>query len=231
MRFSIATSVLTFAAYSAAISITSPTKNEEVDFSEGVTVKWSSVSTDPSTFDLYLVNMHVYPNVNTKIASGVKTSDGSYTIKGVSGITSGDDYQVNFLSDDPQNSGILAQSEQFSAEASSSSTTAASSSSASTSTASSETTSTGSSTTLTVASTTSGSSTATGSSTSSGSSTFATSASSTGSSTSSATGTSSSGATHASSSAEPSSTSNAAAGLIAPATAGGFLMGLFALFL
>lgn len=36
-------------------------------------------STDAKTIDIYLVNNNVYPNVNTKIASGVDTSKGSYT--------------------------------------------------------------------------------------------------------------------------------------------------------
>jgi hypothetical protein len=64
-------------------------------------VKWSSVeyvlyiqfipiriptnltSTDPSTFNIYLVNNAIYPTVSKKIASDVKTSSDSYTIDSV----------------------------------------------------------------------------------------------------------------------------------------------------
>jgi hypothetical protein len=46
-------------------------------------------STDPSSFDIYLVNNAVYPNVDKKIASDVDASDGSYTVDGLSGLTDG----------------------------------------------------------------------------------------------------------------------------------------------
>lgn len=45
--------------------------------------------TDPSTFDLYLVNNAVYPTVEKKVASDVDTSKGSYTVSGLSGVTDG----------------------------------------------------------------------------------------------------------------------------------------------
>lgn len=92
----------------AALSITSPKKGEDVDLTQDVKIEWSAVkyvhlrvkwnreyeidhihSTDPSTFDIYLVNMNVYPNVNQLVASNVKASDGSYTFKGTTGITTG----------------------------------------------------------------------------------------------------------------------------------------------
>lgn len=37
-------------------------------------------SSDPSTFDIYLVNNAIYPSVNKKVATGIKTSKGSYTV-------------------------------------------------------------------------------------------------------------------------------------------------------
>lgn len=52
-------------------------------------------STDPSSFDIYLVNNAVYPNVDKKIASDVDSSDGSYTVDGLSGLTDG------YISSDP----------------------------------------------------------------------------------------------------------------------------------
>lgn len=46
-------------------------------------------SSDPSSFDIYLVNMHGYPNVNKLVAENVKTSDNSYTLKDLAGIDNG----------------------------------------------------------------------------------------------------------------------------------------------
>jgi hypothetical protein len=46
-------------------------------------------STDPTSFDLYLVNNAVYPPVDKKIATDVDTSDGSYTVDSISGLADG----------------------------------------------------------------------------------------------------------------------------------------------
>ncbi|KAF7178091.1 hypothetical protein CNMCM7691_006749 [Aspergillus felis] len=126
MRFALTLTALVGSA--AALSITSPQKDQDVNLSEKTKVQWSSVSSDPSSFDIYLVKMNSYPPVNKLVAENVKTSDGSYTIDGVS-VDSGSGYQVNFVSKDPQNSGILAQSQQFKVESSGSSTTSGSASS------------------------------------------------------------------------------------------------------
>ncbi|PWY91508.1 hypothetical protein BO94DRAFT_489266 [Aspergillus sclerotioniger CBS 115572] len=152
MRFTYAVSLLPLAAFVGALEVTSPTKGEDVDLSDSFTVKWSSVSTDPSTFDLYLVNNAVYPSVEQKIASDVDTSKGSYTVTGLSGISDGKGYQINLLSDSTQNSGILAQSQQFNVEGSSSSSSTASASTTSASTSSSSS-STGTTTATTISTT------------------------------------------------------------------------------
>ncbi|BCS11007.1 hypothetical protein ALUC_40347A [Aspergillus luchuensis] len=149
MRLSYAVSLLPLAAFVGALEVTSPKKGEDVDLSSSFTVTWDTVSTDPSTFDLYLVNNAVYPTVEKKVASDVDTSKGSYTVSGLSGVTDGSGYQINLLSTSSTNSGILAQSEQFTVEGGSSSTTTASASmttSASSSSSSSTGTSTASST-------------------------------------------------------------------------------------
>lgn len=49
----------------------------------------SLFSSDPSSFSIYLVNMSGYPNVHKLVAENVKTSDGSYTLDGVSGVDNG----------------------------------------------------------------------------------------------------------------------------------------------
>ncbi|KAL4996444.1 Ser-Thr-rich glycosyl-phosphatidyl-inositol-anchored membrane family-domain-containing protein [Aspergillus recurvatus] len=172
MRLALASSLLPLAVSVGALQVTQPEKGAEVDPSSSFTVKWDSVSTDPSAFDLYLVNNAVYPSIEKKIASDVDTSDGSYTVDGVSGLENGGGYQINLFSNSGHNTGILAQSEQFNvtgADSSSSSTssTATPTSTSSTSTESESTTSTGTSSTLVSTTTTSTSAT----SSSSGSST------------------------------------------------------------
>ncbi|RDK41455.1 hypothetical protein M752DRAFT_327572 [Aspergillus phoenicis ATCC 13157] len=178
MRLSYAVSLLPLAAFVGALEVTSPKKGEDVDLSSSFTVTWDSVSTDPTTFDLYLVNNAVYPTVEKKVASDVETSKGSYTVSDLSGVTDGSGYQINLLSTSSTNSGILAQSEQFTVEggSSSSSTTTASASmttsaSTSSSSASSTGTSTGTDTSSTSSSSTGSSSITTTSSSTSSSST------------------------------------------------------------
>ncbi|RHZ70160.1 hypothetical protein CDV55_102331 [Aspergillus turcosus] len=186
MRFALALTALIGSA--AALQITSPKKDQDVDLSKKTTVEWSSVSSDPSSFDIYLVKMNSYPPVNQLVAENVKTSDGSYTIDGLSAdngyiypLTSHPSYtdlyrsgyQVNFVSKDPQNTGILAQSQQFKVESSGSSTTSSSASTTATETSSSSSSSTGTATTTatttasTMTTTTSGTATTTASSTAS----------------------------------------------------------------
>ncbi|KAK9561838.1 hypothetical protein V6Z79_004690 [Aspergillus fumigatus] len=171
MRFAL--TLTAFVGSVAALSITSPKKDQDVDLSEKTTVEWSSVSSDPSSFDIYLVKMNSYPPVNKLVAENVKTTEGSYTIDGVSA-DNGSGYQINFVSRDPQNTGILAQSQQFKVESSGSSTTSDSTSSAS----ATGSVSTSSSSTGTVSSTASASTTASASATAS--STLSKSASGTG---------------------------------------------------
>ncbi|GAQ43654.1 hypothetical protein AtubIFM55763_005183 [Aspergillus tubingensis] len=178
MRLSYAVSLLPLAAFVGALEVTSPKKGEDVDLSSSFTVTWDSVSTDPSTFDLYLVNNAVYPTVEKKVASDVDTSKGSYTVSGLSGVTDGSGYQINLLSTSSTNSGILAQSEQFTVEGASSSTTTASAS-MTTSASSSSSSSTGTSTGTDTSSTSSSSSTGSSSITTASSSTSSTSSSST----------------------------------------------------
>ncbi|KGO74135.1 Cell wall beta-glucan synthesis [Penicillium italicum] len=164
MRFSTILSLLPLALSVAAINVTEPAKGDDVDVSGSFTVKWSSVNTDPSTVDVVLVNNNVYPPVSEKIASGIDTSKGSYTASGLKGVTNGSGFQINLLSTDAQNTGILAQSEKFDvteAKSSSATTTGTSSTVSSSSTASTSSdatstasTSTGTSSTETEASTT-----------------------------------------------------------------------------
>ncbi|KAE8361273.1 Ser-Thr-rich glycosyl-phosphatidyl-inositol-anchored membrane family-domain-containing protein [Aspergillus caelatus] len=166
MRLSYAVSLLPLAASVGALQVTSPKKGEDVDLSKSFTVKWDAVDTDPSSFDLYIVNNAVYPSVEQKIASDVDSSKGSYDVSGLSDLTNGKGYQINFLSNSAKNSGILAQSQQFNVEGSSESTSTATASESKTTTSA-----TGTSTATTVSSSARASASASGSanSTSSGS--------------------------------------------------------------
>ncbi|KZN94000.1 UPF0619 GPI-anchored membrane protein [Penicillium chrysogenum] len=162
MRFATVLSLLPLALSVGAIKVTEPAKNDEVDVSGSFTVKWSSVSTDASTVDIVLVNNAVYPPVEEKIASGVDTSKGSYTAPGLKDVTDGSGFQINLISTEAKNTGILAQSEQFdvteSDKSSSSATTTGTSStvSSASSTASAASTSAVSTGTTSTASTSAG---------------------------------------------------------------------------
>ncbi|KAK6832468.1 hypothetical protein RU639_003826 [Aspergillus parasiticus] len=139
MRLSYAISLLPLAASVGALQVTSPKKGEDVDLSKSFTVKWDAVDTDPSSFDLYIVNNAVYPSVEQKIASDVDSSKGSYDVSGLSDLTNGKGYQINFLSNSAKNSGILAQSQQFNVEGSSESTSTTTASESKTTTSTSGT--------------------------------------------------------------------------------------------
>lgn len=131
--------ILAFAGLMAsvqAIMVTSPTKDEKLDFSTSIEIQWTSVATDPTTFNLVLVdqtNMVPIP-----IQDNVKTSDNKFTLTNFVA-TPGSAYKFNFLSDDPLNTGILAQSQTFEIIKSGGASSSESSSSTSTTTTSSST--------------------------------------------------------------------------------------------
>lgn len=160
MRSTIVSSALLLAVTAGALKVTEPKKNVEIDPSSSFTVKWDSVNTDPTSFDLYLVNNAVYPPVDKKIATDVDTSDGSYTVDSISGLADGPGYQINLFSNEEHNTGILAQSQQFNVTGSDDSSSSATPTTTSTSTSS---TSTGTSTTTTSTETDSESSSSTAS--------------------------------------------------------------------
>lgn len=114
--------LLALAAPLYAVEITSPSKNDVVDPSKGVTVKWSTVSTDPARAHLVLVNMAAGHTPFTKDLGEIDLSTGSLTIS-QKDVPSDAGYQFNFESTAAQNTGILAQSEQFEVKSSSSSHT------------------------------------------------------------------------------------------------------------
>ncbi|MCJ1321983.1 hypothetical protein MMC15_007328 [Xylographa vitiligo] len=108
MQYSILLSAL-YASMALALNVTSPDNTTTWNDSGSNTIKWTSVSTDPSTMNIVLVNNVVNPSTQTTIASNVQTSSGSYTVSSLIGNGAG--YQVNLMA--TTNSQILAQSDQF----------------------------------------------------------------------------------------------------------------------
>lgn len=109
----LAKAVVAFASLLAAVSaiqVTSPAKGDELDFSETNEITWSSVSSDPTTFSIVLVDQ---TNMDTTtIAASVNTADGKYTFTNFDAAP-GSKYRINLIANTPKNSGILAQSEEF----------------------------------------------------------------------------------------------------------------------
>ncbi|OXV05919.1 hypothetical protein Egran_06315 [Elaphomyces granulatus] len=207
MQFAITGCLIALAASVAALQVNSPAIGAVLDLSKSNAVTWSTVNTDPSSFNIVLVNNHVNPSFKLAIASNVQSSSGSFTVSPQSGVSPGDGYQFNLESTDPKNTGILAQSQQFTVASSGSATSGGSASSASsTSSASAASDSAGSS---------------------------ATSVSSLPTPVSATPGSSTKASTPASSSSNPSApkSSGGAAKLPVVAGAGSILMGLFALVL
>ena len=117
---------LALVASSAALQVTAPAEGSTIDVSKDNKIEWATVSSDPTKFDIVVTNNNVNPPVKVTIAKDVSTSEGSYEIKKVSGIVPGGNYRINLESHEPQNSGILAQSGQFSIAESGGKTTLAS---------------------------------------------------------------------------------------------------------
>ncbi|KDB22899.1 hypothetical protein H109_05196 [Trichophyton interdigitale MR816] len=98
---------------SAAIRITYPGRGLVLDLSLHNDVKWIPAQTDPERFSIELVNMAVNPPVIVEVANDIEVSKGSILIPPVVKITPGESYQYHFISNDPKNHDILAQSPPF----------------------------------------------------------------------------------------------------------------------
>ncbi|PSR97252.1 Ser-Thr-rich glycosyl-phosphatidyl-inositol-anchored membrane family-domain-containing protein [Coniella lustricola] len=103
--------LLALAAVAAALEVTSPSSNSVWTVGDSQTVTWDSVSTDQSSFNIYLSNMVNYPSTTVLLASDVSTSAGSATIDG-SKLTAGDSFTINFTNG-TNTEQLYAQSNQF----------------------------------------------------------------------------------------------------------------------
>ncbi|KAK2033788.1 hypothetical protein LX32DRAFT_648978 [Colletotrichum zoysiae] len=127
--FSKATIAITsLLALAEAVKVTEPAKGDDWDLSKTNEITWDTVSSDPKTFEIVIVNQSSYPGVSQTIAK-VNAADGKYELKDLK-VAPGGSYRINLVSTDPQNSGILAQSEEFSLTGSDDSSSAPASASA-----------------------------------------------------------------------------------------------------
>ncbi|KAJ0122563.1 extracellular conserved serine-rich protein [Diaporthe amygdali] len=196
--------LLALASGAMALKVTEPSDSTIWSTGEKQTIKWDTVSSDESTFNIYLSNKASYPPTDVLLASDVSSSDGSYDVDG-SKLTDGNSYTINFTNG-TKTEQIYAQSSQFNITEGTSSGSSSSSSSASATASGSSTasaSSTGADSTGTASSTSSGSASATATATKSSSTSDAssTSASSSGSASASGSATGSSSSTSATASA------------------------------
>lgn len=87
--------LLALASGALALKVTSPDSDTIWSTGEKQTIKWESVSSDESSFNIYLSNKATYPPTDVLLASDVATSEGSYEIDG-SKLTNGDSYTIDF---------------------------------------------------------------------------------------------------------------------------------------
>lgn len=114
MRASVISAAALLLASANAISILTPTKDEIVDLNDySFTVTWETVSTDPTSAHLFLVNMAGGHTPYSKDLGVIDLTKGSYTVSKMT-VDPDTDYQFNLESETTNNQmGILAQSEQF----------------------------------------------------------------------------------------------------------------------
>ncbi|OWZ75419.1 hypothetical protein C365_05978 [Cryptococcus neoformans Bt85] len=161
-------SFLASLALSNAIKVESPNKDTVWQSNSPQTVEWTAVDTDPRNFSIQLVNQAGYLDGNSPVtlidsqSTGDSGTTQSATVSYPGGSwPTGIAFQINLISTDSHNTGILAQSEQFNITSggdSSSSASSSSSSSASSSSSSAASSASSSSTSATVVRTTAASS-------------------------------------------------------------------------
>ncbi|KAH9820164.1 secreted protein [Melampsora americana] len=109
--------VYLIAFYAQAIfglTVTSPAGGDLWNPSSPLKVQWSSVSTDPSSFDVKISNQdaNTFPTgFSQDVKKGVSASDGSISLSDITGLKDGPGYTVNLISG--SNGAILAQSQPF----------------------------------------------------------------------------------------------------------------------
>ncbi|KAF7798329.1 hypothetical protein EIP86_009550 [Pleurotus ostreatoroseus] len=126
--------VLAFAASALAYQVTAPTNATGFSTDGSNTVSWDRVSTDPQNFTIVLVNNNVFPNYEQVLDALVDGTQSTIQVNPPStGWPSvGTGYQINFVQDSQHLTTILAQSNDFSFHAPTSSSGSSSASGSST---------------------------------------------------------------------------------------------------
>lgn len=96
-----------------AITITEPQQGAKLDFSGSNTISWTSVETDPVSFEIVLVSPNNSTIAQSVITDSVNTSENKYTFSNFVASV-GDNYQFNFIGNVGTNKGIISQSQSFS---------------------------------------------------------------------------------------------------------------------
>ncbi|GIK07172.1 hypothetical protein Aspvir_002828 [Aspergillus viridinutans] len=73
--------IVSLGSLAAAINITSPAANTTYAAGSTVTVKWTSVDTDPTNFSLYLWNFVSWPPTYVPLALDIPTADLSHAVQ------------------------------------------------------------------------------------------------------------------------------------------------------
>lgn len=97
---------------SPAITITEPQQGAKLDFSGSNTISWTSVETDPVSFEIVLVSPNNSTIAQSVITDSVNTTENKYTFSNF--VTPvGDNYQINLIGNVGTNKGIISQSQTF----------------------------------------------------------------------------------------------------------------------
>ncbi|KAI3398517.1 hypothetical protein diail_9041, partial [Diaporthe ilicicola] len=95
-----------------AITITEPQQGAKLDFSGSNTISWTSVDTDPVSFEIVLASPNNSTIAQSVITDSVNTTENKYTFSNF--VTPvGDNYQINFIGNVGTNKGIISQSHSF----------------------------------------------------------------------------------------------------------------------
>ncbi|KAK0715215.1 hypothetical protein B0H67DRAFT_236500 [Lasiosphaeris hirsuta] len=101
-----------FAAGVSALQITAPGINDSWDLSKTNTIKWTFVDTDPTEFQIQLVNKDVFPVTTYNVTGKATTKDGKFDLTNFVAPPSSK-YTVKFISLSATNSGQLSESQTF----------------------------------------------------------------------------------------------------------------------
>ncbi|KAK3318874.1 hypothetical protein B0H66DRAFT_251957 [Apodospora peruviana] len=105
--------IAAFAAAVSAIQITEPKANAAWDLSVSNKIKWTFVTSDAEEFRIDLIDHSTSPETSKTIVAKAKRDDGEATITNVSA-KPGSKYNIKFIAlDTKENSGQLAESQQF----------------------------------------------------------------------------------------------------------------------